>query len=409
LARSLVCAVPKEKKMKRNLTLWLGLLAFAAVPMFAQTPAAPMGKIHGHVTDPTGVPEAAGNVSLSKDGGQSSKYTFQVVNGEYSGQASPGTYMVIFRQPDTPADKVVDSFENIKIVADQEIVQDFDMTRQEFVSKLPPELQKQIVELKKKNADASNVLKHLNADLAAVVQDFKEADGAHQLAVAALGASATKADIADRENEIRTAKYTDAENLMLKDTAAKSDESVLWAQLGQAQLGLKKYDEAEVTYKKVLSIESEDKHPVPMAQGAANAGLGEIYARTGKVSEANAAYDAAAKVNPKLAAFYFKNEAVIFSQVGNGEAQNAAADEAIKADPSQPVPYYLKGQALIQKATIDPAGKMILPPGCAEAYQKYLDLAPNGAYATDVKGILAEASQVHNTGFGNTKKKKSGN
>ena len=32
---------------------------------------------------------------------------------------------------------------------------------------------------------------------------------------------------------------------MLKDTAAKPDASVLWAQLGQAQLGLKKYDDAE--------------------------------------------------------------------------------------------------------------------------------------------------------------------
>ena len=71
------------------------------------------------------------------------------------------------------------------------------------------------------------------------------------------------------------------------------------------------------------------------------------------------------------------------------------------------MPYYLKGQALIQKATIDPAsGKMILPPGCAEAYQKYLDLDPKGLFVNDVKGILAEATQTHNTAFGTDKPKK---
>ena len=49
---------------------------------------------------------------------------------------------------------------------------------------------------------------------------------------------------------------------------------------------------------------------------------------------------------------------------------------------------------------------MILPPGCAEAYQKYLDLAPTGPYANDVKGILAEATQTHNSSIGIQKPRK---
>ena len=70
------------------------------------------------------------------------------------------------------------------------------------------------------------------------------------------------------------------------------------------------------------------------------------------------------------------------------------------ADPAQPLPYYLKGQGLIQKATVDPAtGKMILPPGCAEAYAKYLQLAPTGPYAGDVKGILDQANQKVDTSY----------
>ncbi len=181
---------------------------------------------------------------------------------------------------------------------------------------------------------------------------------------------------------------------MLKDTQAKPDASVLWAQLGQAQVGLKKYDEAEATYKKALDLEAASKKPNIAIQGLANSGLGEIYARTGKVPEANAAYDAAAKINPTQAAFYLKNEAVIFFQMNNGDAQVAAADEAIKIDPNQPLLYYLKGQGLIQKATFDAkSGRIVLPPGCADSYQMYLQLAPTGPYATEVKGILDQAGQ----------------
>jgi len=49
-------------------------------------------------------------------------------------------------------------------------------------------------------------------------------------------------------------------------------------------------------------------------------------------------------MNPTQGSMYLKNEAVIFSQVGNADAQVAAADEAILADPTQALPYYLKGR-----------------------------------------------------------------
>ena len=59
--------------MKRTISLWLGLLAFALVPALAQqpaptaptTPAVPTGKVHGHVTNPTGASQTGGTVTLS--------------------------------------------------------------------------------------------------------------------------------------------------------------------------------------------------------------------------------------------------------------------------------------------------------------------------------------------------------
>ncbi|MFY9852887.1 MAG: hypothetical protein WAK26_03300, partial [Terracidiphilus sp.] len=121
------------------------------------------------------------------------------------------------------------------------------------------------------------------------------------------------------------------------------------------------------------------------------------------------AYDAAAKINPTQAGFYLRNEAVIFYQTGNADAQVAAADEAIKVDPSQALLYYLKGQGLVQKATIDDKTHMIvLPAGCAEAFQQYLTLAPTGPYANDAKGILAQAGQKIDSGYKAPKPGKSG-
>jgi tetratricopeptide (TPR) repeat protein len=383
--------------MKRTISLWLGLLAFALLPVLAQT--SNMGKIHGHVISPTGAPYSIGTVNLSPDGGTTTKFTFPVsAAGNYSGEATAGTYTVLFRLPDTPPNKMVDQIESVKVLAGQDVAADFDMTRKEFIDSLPADTKKQLEELRKKNAEAmktNELIKNLNADIKVVLQDFKDAGAAKAAATTELGATASRADIEAKETEIKTAKFTDAETLMLKDTQAKPDASVLWAQLGQAQLGLKKYDDAESSYKKTLELEAVSKKPSPPTQAAANAGLGEIYARTNKIPEANAAYQAAAKLDPTKANFYLSNEAVIFSQIGNGDAQAAAADEAITADPTQPLPYYLKGQGLIQKATVDPAtGKMVLPPGCAEAYQKYLQLAPTGPFAGDVKGILDQASNM---------------
>ncbi|MDE3199857.1 MAG: tetratricopeptide repeat protein [Acidobacteriota bacterium] len=388
--------------MKRTLALWLGVLALSLTPAFGQAPAASqaqaMGKIHGQITNPSGAPQTTGSVSLSTDGGHTAKYTFPVNSaGQYSGEAAPGTYMAIYRQPDTPPDKMVDSFNNVKIVAGEDTLQDFDMSRAEFVAKLPEETRKQLEDMRKHNSEAlkaNEVIKHLNEDLRQVNEDQKEAGQAQQLAQQQLGANASRADLEAKEAEIKTAKYTDMETLMTKDTAAKPDASILWAQLGQAKLGLKKYDEAETAFKKALEVDAASKKPNPEIVGMADAGLGEVYARTGKVAEANAAYDAAAKANPAKAAMYLRNEAVIFFQAGNGDAQVAAAQEAIKTSPDDAVLYYLIGQGLVQKATVDPkTQRIVLPPGCADAYQKYLELAPDGPYSADAKGILQQAGE----------------
>ena len=55
---------------------------------------------------------------------------------------------------------------------------------------------------------------------------------------------------------------------------------------------------------------------------------------------------------------------------------------------------------MIQQSTFDAkTHKIVLPPGCADAYQQYLALAPTGPYAAEVKGILEQAGQTVTSTF----------
>jgi|HubBroStandDraft_6_1064221.scaffolds.fasta_scaffold128327_2 tetratricopeptide (TPR) repeat protein len=355
-------------KTMRKTKIWLALLFTALLaPATARLHAQePTGKIHGHVQDPAGTPMKGGTVSLSTDGGKTAKYSFKTDDsGDYKGDGiAPGTYIVIYRNPDTPPDKVVDEFNDVKITAGADVTQDFDMSRAEYIAKMTPEQRKLMDEVKAKNAEVlkeNSQIKNLNADLIKARQDNKDKN------------------------------YTEADSLMTRDTGAKPDAAVLWVELGIAQKGEKKYTEAATSLQKAIDLDKASKKPNPDLQSAAGDSLGEALALAGKIPEAQAAYDAAAQADPKSAAVRYGNEAIIMDRVGNIDATVAAADKAIAADPSKPIPYYLKGKALINKATVDPkTNKIVAPPGCAEAYQKYLELAPDGPFAADAKSVLTE-------------------
>lgn len=353
----------------------------------AGTPAAgaagATGKIHGQVMDPTGAPIPAGTVAMYQGGMASAtaapKYTFPVTDGNFTGDnVAPGTYTIVFRAPTTPKDQVVDQIDNVKITAGQDTAQNFDMSRPEYLAKLTPEQRKQIEETKQKNAGIlkeNSQIKNLNADLQKARDDDKNKN------------------------------FQDAATLMQKDVALKPDAAVLWVELGLAQRGLKQWSDCETSLQKGIQMDAAGKKPNPELEGAANDALGECYASDNKIPESQAAYDAAAKVNPSQAGMFYQNETIVMSRTGQTDAVVAAADKAAAADPNRPIPYYLKGQALIGKATMDPkTQKIVAPPGCQEAYEKYLQLAPTGQFAPEAKQVLAEMSQTNQTSYKASKK-----
>lgn len=237
-----------------------------------------------------------------------------------------------------------------------------------------------------------------------------------------LSVEAVNADLKTARAANLEKRFADAETLMLKDTAAKPDQPYLWIELGLAQLGEKKYTEAESSFNAALSggdtaqtkapaggfyvegkgtaahqsITSSAPPPNPKSkpeiEGIALSSLGEVYIRTNRIPDAQAAFDKAAGAYPAQAPLYYGNETVFFFQIGNATAQLDAANKAIAIDPNRARNYYFKAQALTTQATVDPkTQKLILPAGCLEAYQKYLELDPNGQFAPDTKAIIAAA------------------
>src|ERR1700728_884573 len=79
--------------------------------------------------------------------------------------------------------------------------------------------------------------------------DQKPAASAAPTVAGKLSVEAANVDLKTARAANQEKRYADAEALMVRDTAARSDMPYLWIELGQAQLSEKKYDDAEVSFK----------------------------------------------------------------------------------------------------------------------------------------------------------------
>jgi tetratricopeptide (TPR) repeat protein len=380
----------------REVVAGLALSVFAAAGTMAWGQAT--ASVHGHVTNPAGAPLKAGDVKFTTDKSneKDKKYPFSFpldANGDYKGTGiTPGDYLVLVMAENKTAD-----FQNLTVKAGDDKTLDFDMTRAEYLKAMTPEARAALEEYKKKNAAATadnQKIANINKTLMQARDDEKNG----------------KPDVAVGE---------------LKPLVeAKPDEPILWASLGEAQLKmgdmataaaktaktptndpaiLQIYTDAGASYQKALDLNAASKKPAtPENVASFYLNLGQALSKSGKLSDAAAAYDSSAKTAPAMAATAYYNEAVVFYQANPQKLAEAAAaaDKAIAADPKKADAYYIKAQALIPAATADPkTGKFILPPGCLESYQEYLELSPDGAHATEVKELLTNLGQPVKNSF----------
>ena len=179
------------------------------------------------------------------------------------------------------------------------------------------------------------------------------------------------------------------------ESAVKTDptKDLLWANLGLAYVSKAKTvtDRAQ---KKQLAQQGADalKKAVDLkpTDGGYHNNLAQAYNMAGDSDGAIKEYQQAAQIDPTNASQYYFNMGAVYTNAGKVDDAIAAFDKTIASDPKKADAYYWKGVNLLAKATIDPkTNKMSAPAGTAEAFNKYLELDPDGKLAQPAKDMLA--------------------
>lgn len=377
-----------------------GVAMLMMAPALAQTPGA---TVHGHITNPAGQNFTNGDVKFTKDktvAYKDEKFAPVVPidnDGNYKATGvTPGDYFVYFVQGDKIADRL-----ELKVKAeDTDLTLNDDMSRPEYIKSMTPEQQKALEDYKKKNAEvvsANQVIAKLNGTLKTVRAD---------LAAAAANKDDVSKDVASMKQAV----------------GAKPDVGLLWITYGDTLLAqgrhlsaedkkagkspltddevTKNYNDAVDAYKKAIALDSAGAKPNVTGLAADYNQLGNTYTQLGKSDDATAAFDSAAKADPAKAGMYYKNEAAVLYNAGQMDGADAAAKKAIAADPTAADAYFIEGQALVTKSEVDPkTQKLTAPPGCIEAYQKFLQLAPNDPKVPQVQAVLASLGEKIDTTY----------
>jgi len=197
-----------------------------------------------------------------------------------------------------------------------------------------------------------------------------------------------------------------------------STRDLIWFKLGDAyrMSGPKQTDPAEKqkrldsavgAYQKAVDIKkstTNDKDPNAAKNLAAYYNnLADAYYKAKKIDDAVKTYEMAAQIDPSSVAQSYFNIGAVYTNSGKPDEANAAFDKCIAADPTRAEAYYQKGLNLLGKATLQ-GDKTVAPPGTAEAFQKYLEVAPTGPNADSAKALLASLGSTVETSFGTKKK-----
>ena len=404
--------------MKRNFVfvMLLAILsALVAAPAFAQSGA--FGTVKGVVKDAQGSPVPDAQVVWhNTDNGRTYNLKTNKKGEYFSLGIEPGKYDITVSKDG----KQVDSQKGYPVSVD-EVTLDFDLKQQkeqavqETAKKqgLTPE---QVKQLQEQQAAAEKY----NSNIKVINEKLKAASAASQAG----------------NDDAAIASLNEA-------TQMGPNEDLLWFRLGQAYLDsakkqtdaaerTKRYAEAYNDLQKAIELRKNaanapaaggapPKQPTPPNQPSDNVrmaayydNLGNAASRVGKTDEAANAYKQAAELDPAHAGQYYFNMGAVLTNANMSNDVNVrkqaleAFDKAIAADPNRADAYYWKAQNLMGMASADSSGKMTVPEGTAEAYQKYLELQPTGPHADEAKQMLAALNTQVETTYGkkgSTKKK----
>ena len=193
-----------------------------------------------------------------------------------------------------------------------------------------------------------------------------------------------------------------------KAAVADATQVAVWAQYAKTQAAFaetKRGDEAKQlrtgsidSYRKALAIDP--------SHAAFRNNLALELIKNGEIDEGKVELEKAATLDPANGGKYYFNLGAVMVNRGNAIAAADAFRKATEISPNYSRAYYQLGIALMSSAAIDDNGVPTPVPGTIEAFQKYVEIEPQGTYAPSAKAMIQTLSMAVDLSYTNPDAKK---
>lgn len=384
------------------------LITLAAILVCATIASAQSARVSGQVLDKDGKPWAGVTVTLKSDNGRT--YTLKTDNnGKYTQVGlTPGLYTFILTEPTSNLN--YQEQHQLSSGDDNNITTDFKKLME--AGKAGPSAEQQ-----KAQQDQQNKFKEMQQHFTAGRAALDDYDaGKKQLATTP----------ADQKQALQDKMATDAKTAVSELTLAEQgvqpkdvkNHAVVWSNLAQAYEKAGQTQEAVDAYQKAIDLQPsagiyQNQSTVLAALAVAQS---DPKAQQEKLAAATADCDKAAALdpNPGAATSCWKNIGIILNNKGDFKDAVPPLQKATQLNPKDAQAWFLLGNAYTGMITPNQQGEKMtydIPAGTSDAYQKVIDLDPNGPLAAQAKqnlDALAAMAGGDATAVGVRPKKKKG-
>jgi tetratricopeptide (TPR) repeat protein len=367
--------------MRRLIPVWMALAVALLLPTIAR---AQNGHVVGQVMDRDGKPWAGLTVVIKSDSGRN--YTLKTdKDGKFSQIGlTAGVYTFVLT---SQADQLNYS-EQHQVTADGDtnVTINFKVILEQQAAAHPEQKQQQ--------SEAANQFKGMKAHVDAGVAALNDSDDLRkQLKAATADQKPAIQDKLNADYQTAITELQQAEQAVgAKDV---KNHAVIWSNLGVAYNLSSRYDDSVNAYQKAVDLNPMPSYYNGLSSAEANAAaaLTDPAAMTAKIADAGANCDKAAALDPMPAnvARCWKNIGIVLNNKGDFKDAVPPLLKATQADAKDAQTWFLLGSAYTGLIVPKQQGDTItfdIPPETADAYQKCIDIDPNGPYAAQAKQNL---------------------
>jgi len=369
--------------MRKYASSWLLSVCSVALLISVLIPRAAAqgdGVVRGQILDVVGKPWVDVAIQLVSDQG-AKQDTKTDKTGNYSFRGlRPGVYsvLVILPAPNKPYETKLQVQSGAEAKAD--------INFKDVVAKQGSVATEQIKKQEEEKAKFEGMKQHFTAGTEFLEQERKAKEEAGK--APADQRDAAKAKVTELSNQAVT-EFTAAQKAA---TEKDTNQHIIWAKLAEAYDLAGRNDDAINAYQQAIALK-------PDIPGYHN-NLGNVQARSGKVDDARASYTKSAELDPPNAATAWRNFGISLYNAGRLKEAVEPLKKASELDPKNPQVWYLLGAALVGSMETKKNGdklEFIIQPGTVEAYQKAVELDPNGgpnSYGAQAKLGLEALQQI---------------